>query len=222
MSIRDDARAAFQRDTQNHKLHIIHEGGPDSLVRYLRADRDGSSFYHFNIVTWPGYLSITGDVGSFTFARTRDMFDFFGEGRINPSYWAEKLQSPGNSQNVAECFDFDGFHEAVRSDLRGWWPGANTPERKAAVAMARELLHQHPDSMSAALHEIGEAASLEWHDGLSGSHPWEDFWDHRLVTYRYDFLWCCHAITWAVKRYRQIKEGRTQADVDRLILKGAA
>ena len=219
MRVRDDARAAFQRDARNHRLHIIHEGGPDGLVRYLRADREGSSVYHFNIVTWPGYLSITGDMGSFTFARTRDMFEFFGDdgGRINPGYWSEKLQRPGHSQNVAEEFDSEACAQALRDDLRGWFPFTSNEQRKRIIPVARELFARQFDSMEEALLGIDE--ETRWCDG---DHPWIDFWEHRCQGYRYDFLWCCHAIVWTIKRYRQIKEGRTQADVDRLILKGAA
>jgi hypothetical protein len=213
----DFARAAFQRDTRNHRLHIIHEGGPDNLVRYLRADRDGSSIYHFNIVTWPGYLSITGDMGSFTFARTRDMFEFFGEGRINPGYWSEKLQQPGNADAVALKFDSEACTQALRDDLRGWLPCASNEQRKKIIPVARELFERQFDSMEEALIGIDEETRY-----CGGEHPWTDFWEHRCTSYRYDFLWCCHAITWAAKRYRQIKTGRTQADVDRLILTGAA
>lgn len=44
-------------------------------------------------MTWPGHLSITGDVGGYTFCRLRDMFEFFRGGQINPGYWGEKLVS---------------------------------------------------------------------------------------------------------------------------------
>jgi hypothetical protein len=221
MSTRDEARAAFQRDTRNHDLHIIHEGGPDNLVRYLRADRDGSSIYHFNIVTWPGYLSITGDMGSFTFARTRDMFNFFGEGRINEGYWSEKLQHPGGADAVAMEFDAEACSDHIRDDFRQWFADADRDARKAIIPIARELMARQFDSMEEALHGIDDETRY-WDSAEHGDHPWCEFWDHRCMGYRYDFLWCCHAITWAVKRYRQIKTGRTQADVDRLILTGAA
>ena len=221
MSIRDDAQASFRRDTRGHTLKVIHEGGPDGLVRYLRADRDGSSIYHFNIVTWPGYLSITGDMGSFTFARTRDMFDFFGEGRINPGYWSEKLQHPGGSREVAENFCADKFHAAIRDDLRGWIRDADRDACRAILPIARELLDAYPDSMHDAMYQIEDQTAI-WDREEHGDHPWTEFWDHNCQGYRYDFLWCCHAITWAVKRYRQIKEGRTQAEIDHLILTGAA
>jgi hypothetical protein len=63
------------------------------LYRHLRFQKPGTGVYAFDIVTWPGYLAISGDMGSAVFTRLPDMFEFFGieKGAVNVDYWTEKL-----------------------------------------------------------------------------------------------------------------------------------
>ncbi|MGQ3384474.1 hypothetical protein [Glutamicibacter sp. TV12E] len=84
--------AKFNGDTENHQMSILHDEG---LYRHLRFKNPENGFYWFDLITWPGYLTITGDMGTYTFLRVQDMFEFF-TGHINNSYWAEKLQN-GNT-----------------------------------------------------------------------------------------------------------------------------
>jgi hypothetical protein len=95
----------FPRDVAGHQMIPSRD---DGLYRHLRFRRvapwvkDGvtqppsrSSSYWFDLVTWPGHLTITGDCGTYTFARTDDMFEFFRGQQINPGYWAEKVKAGG-------------------------------------------------------------------------------------------------------------------------------
>lgn len=81
----------FLMDTAFHRLEIIRD---DGLYRHLRMQQPGTSNYYYDVITWPGYLTVTGDMGTWTFSRIADMFDFFGawEGGINTHYWSEKLE----------------------------------------------------------------------------------------------------------------------------------
>lgn len=88
----------FAETTAEHKLTVLHDEG---LYRHLLFKKPGSSFYWFEVVTWPGTLTITGDMGTFTFRRDDDMIAFFrsnpdrklgNQYRINSHYWAEKVQ----------------------------------------------------------------------------------------------------------------------------------
>src|SRR5699024_10364573 len=50
----------------------------EGLYRHLRMAAPGTSMWHWEVVTWPGHLSITGDVADgFPFRRIPDMLDFF-------------------------------------------------------------------------------------------------------------------------------------------------
>lgn len=79
----------FDVNARQLQMEILQD---DGLHRHVRFAKPGTGMYRFSLVTWPGYLAISGDVESFTFSREPDMFDFFGgrRSRINPSYWAEK------------------------------------------------------------------------------------------------------------------------------------
>ncbi|SQC93443.1 Uncharacterised protein [Cedecea neteri] len=98
MSKRRDILTCFLRDVALHTLQIHRD---DGLYRHLRFKRPGTNAYYFDIVTWPGYLTITGDMGTWTFSRVSDMFNFFMDSHfghrasfvINPGYWSEKFEA---------------------------------------------------------------------------------------------------------------------------------
>lgn len=88
---------SFLRDVENHVMTIKAENG---LYRHIRFRREKENAYWFDIITWPGVLTISGDYGTYVFSRIEDMFEFFrvepkrtkpGEIHINKGYWAEKL-----------------------------------------------------------------------------------------------------------------------------------
>lgn len=130
----------FARDTADHQMTVLHKDGIYRHVQFVRmapspetGKPERSSFYWFELVTWPGHLMITGDCGTYTFARIEDMFGFFRGGRINPSYWAEKVQgemrlktySPERFRQLAAEYiedregDFPGLAEAVEREIFG-------------------------------------------------------------------------------------------------------
>src|SRR5690348_12248442 len=88
-SVEDQVAAQFADNTAEHELTILHG---DGLYRHIRMQKPGTGMYHYDLVTWPGYLAISGDLDSYVFSRVRDMFTFFRGRGINPSYWAEKVQ----------------------------------------------------------------------------------------------------------------------------------
>ena len=79
----------FNRDIEHHQMTVLHDEG---LYRHIRFQNPGNSMYWFDLITWPGSLTIKGDMGTWTFSRLTDMFEFF-TGHINTSYWAEKLDN---------------------------------------------------------------------------------------------------------------------------------
>lgn len=100
----------FARDTAGHQMTVLHE---DGLYRHLRFRNPRSSEFWFELITWPGCLTIRGDYGdAYTFARIPDMFEFFRSrsGRINPHYWAQKLD--GHRQS-AKTYSEDAFRQIV-------------------------------------------------------------------------------------------------------------
>jgi hypothetical protein len=109
-----DSAAQFARDTANHEMTVLHK---DGLYRHLRFRHPDRSEYWFELVTWPGALAISGDMGGYTFRRLDDMFAFFRQSAshgINPHYWSEKLDGGRDS---AKAYDEDLFKRRVAEDL---------------------------------------------------------------------------------------------------------
>lgn len=87
-----DPKTRFADDTSAHRMTVLLDQG---LYRHLRFAAPANSFSWFEIITVPGLLTINGDMGTFTFARERDMLPLFrrADGSINDYYWTEKLHA---------------------------------------------------------------------------------------------------------------------------------
>ena len=106
-------KETFLNDIKYHSMEILNKNG---IYRTIKFSRNGSNVYHFYLTTWDGHLNISGDMGSYTFARTNDMFKFFVDERddliINPSYWGEKLQcGRGYNYELIEELDPEELEE---------------------------------------------------------------------------------------------------------------
>ena len=56
----------FKRDIAEHAVTVIRN---DGVNRHIRLSKPGTGCYHFDLVTWPGILCYTGDMGTFVFQR---------------------------------------------------------------------------------------------------------------------------------------------------------
>lgn len=185
----------FSTDIAAHTLTVLHD---DGLYRHLRFSRPGSSTYSFDIVTWPGVLTIHGDMGTYVFSRLQDMFDFFRGDRINPSYWAQKLQT---KDRVTE-FSPDAFREHVVDAVIGWageLSGEGDDDEQVSIrvghlleALQREVLQFGEDEQDARF-----TLDSFTHDGCTFADTWE--WDLHRPTFH--FLWSCHALSWGIALY---------------------
>lgn len=191
----DKAKAEFLRDAGNHQMCIKQDAG---IFRHIRFSKDSSSVYHFDITTWPGYLCISGDMGCFVFARTTDMFEFFRGDRINPQYWAEKLQAT-NNRSGHRTFSMDLLKAAVAADFEGWDFDSDEKKAQAWKAITDDWggLFYNAEG-SDAQHAVSEV--MDWKCPVTGQ-KFEDFWEHDLEDYTFHFMWCCNAIQWAIQQY---------------------
>lgn len=110
----------FKRDTAKHELTVLHD---DGLYRHLRLMEPRSSHHWFEIVTWPQSLTIRGDMGSYTFSRAQDMFDFFRRsawaGEPNLQYWEEKLDSTDIHSGARE-YSEELIRQHIETDVQAW------------------------------------------------------------------------------------------------------
>jgi hypothetical protein len=203
---RQEAKTRFEKEVVGHEMTAQLAQG---LHRHLTFKQPNTYHAHFHITTWPGYLCISGDMGCFVFARLRDMFEFFRGTSINPGYWSEKLQADEKNSGHRE-FSLDLYHAALKSDFEGWtfdggYDGDDGEERQRRQEDARKRAWEAiADDFDGILHaestEHAVRQALGWECPVS-KQRFTDFWEHNLEDYTFSFLWCCHAIQWAIARF---------------------
>ena len=183
------SRRRFLAEVGDHVMTVLHD---DGLYRHIRFAKPGTGIYRFDLVTWPGHLSITGDLESFTFRRVEDMFDFFASGAdINPGYWGEKVIA-GRPIRV---FDEDTFARSVTDTFmyrRGDYEGE-------AANIWRELRREMLDER----HILGEHElryRLANFDAFG--FRFYDVYDMAFDEYDVHYLRACQAIRWGIAKYR--------------------
>lgn len=188
-------RERFLCDIATHKMTIHLDNG---LYRHLEFKRASGSFHQwFEIVTWPHGLALRGDMGDWMFSRVEDMFRFFrsADGKINPDYWSEKCIAA--CKESVKAWNADVFRSAVIDLLDNYELSAE--ER---VKIIDELEYQvfSEDDEGAARH-----AFVEFESGVPDfQFSVDDVPDGSQFTGW--FLWCLHAIVWAISQYDAAKE----------------
>jgi hypothetical protein len=191
----------FLHDVADHKLTILKD---DGVNRHIRLSRDGSYTYRFEIITSPGILVISGDMGANIFARIEDMFRFFREDitpvsiPINRGYWHEKIQvRRGDSYKfTAEQFErvVRGHLEDIRDEVEDF---------DALMEKVEEELFGYGDDERSSREALSD---FEWNEETLFHDTWE--WDFCDFTYHY--TWQCYAIVWAIAQYDAAKEKEVQ------------
>lgn len=240
----------FPRDVADHQMIPSLD---DGLYRHLRfrrvapwTDRDGvehppsqSSSCWFDLITWPGHLTITGDGGTYTFARERDMFEFFRGHGINPGYWAEKVRGEVRlkrysqerfRQYVTEDAAYaeeDGYpglaaavERAIFGDLSPWNTEYEDGAREALAAFrylpegATCPFCSEEEEPVALVRERGGDALVCPEGCLSKIEPFAftDTWEWDLGDWDWQYLWCCHAIVWGIAKYDRFHAAHKAVD----------
>lgn len=176
-----------------HEMAVLHD---DGLYRHVRFAKPTTGLGWFELVTWPGRLTINGDgaMGCFTFARLEDMFTFFRGDRINTSYWAEKVQ--GDRSGV-EDFSEELFREHVLevvSDNEEEFPGLGD-------AVKREIFEDLDGFEETARQLVRDFAYRASTERGAPTFQFVDSWEWDLKDYSLSFLWCCYAIQWGIAMY---------------------
>lgn len=202
----------FEHDVADHRLTIVHE---DGLYRHLRFSKPGSNDMRFDLVTWPGFLAYSGDMGAFMFERTNDMLGFFrrdpGERKYGMSlrYWAEKCEAEGTRGDGIFEFDPDEFKRAITRQ-----------RRELLVEHGRTLDDGQRQDLWDELQRVIDAAD---EDEIAAWSAMRDFsfvlgYDRkqshahintddfpRCERYTQRFMWCCCALAWGIEVYDRIK-----------------
>lgn len=210
MSSYECTEELFLKDVGTHSMKVLYE---DGLHRHLQFRKPDTSSYWFDIITWPGNLCITGDMGTYVFRRIEDMLDFFriqpndwnfsktGGLSINPSYWEEKLSAM--PKGGTREFDEARFNEVVKEAFDAWC--ADNPTKNEFFEDLWDQLEYGVLGATADGHHAAVAAAMEFnHEDTN--FQFVDFWEHRLERPTFHYIWCCYAIAWAVKTYDELSD----------------
>ncbi len=199
----------FLQDAGSHAMTVIRD---DGIHRHLefRKPRPAGSEYWFQLITYPGELVITGDMGTYVFRRLEDMFEFFRTDRayaerrdqklgINLRYWAEKLQAM--PRDGVKEFDEERFDAVIYERLVEWIREHRYQTNKEE---RRELWERvHADVWSADGQDRKGIAAYDFHHEVNSrlEFSFDDFWETNVERYTFHFIWCCYAIAWGIKTY---------------------
>jgi hypothetical protein len=190
----------FMREVAEHKIIVIRD---DGVHRHIRFKQPDSICMHFDLITWPGYLCYTGDMGTYVFQRLTDMFEFFRTDReykkrggkklaINLSYWGEKLQATDRGDGYRK-YSADKF----KANIMDWI------EQRGLVGklghglrdeLESEVLDHADDSADVAYRA---AMDFKW----AGKYVFPDFYEVDSEEYTHRFVWCCYALAWGIEQY---------------------
>jgi hypothetical protein len=187
-----DVTERVAKDLETHEMIVLHD---DGLYRHLRFKKPGTMNYYFDLVTWPGVLTITGDMGTYVFSRIEDMFNFFNDPYINAGYWGEKLRASKDykrfseerlEQRVREYLDEDPMVQEMTDDERTHlWERI---EYEILGAGSSDLAH--------------EALSDFVYMDTDPAIEFTDTWEWNFEDYTWQYLWSCAAIQWGIAKYR--------------------
>lgn len=176
----------FLKDVQRHVITVNLDNG---VYRDISIGRPCDSEMHYNITTRPGYLIFTGDMGSYVFERSYDMFEFFRVSKINPDYWSEKLQAGKYQEYSPEI-----ARAALNNIFECWKEG--TDKDDAFIANEKsELDGIDTDNEFEFMNAVYEFKPNK------GGVELNDFWECNLNEYTFHFIWCCYAIVHAIGLY---------------------
>jgi hypothetical protein len=209
---------SFLKDVEEHQMIVIRE---DGIHRHIRFKKPGTGCMHFDLVTWPGYLAYSGDMGCYVFSRLEDMFEFFRTDRqlrdgktlaINLGYWSEKLRAVDGSRREASAMEFDEeTFKRVINEYRVEWMrngGLSKDDRRELwEAVDREVLGE--------LDNGGMRAQIAAHDfhyrvGKKDFY-FQDLFEHNFQTYTHHFIWCCYALAWGIKKFDEANASQVAA-----------
>lgn len=200
------SKERFLEETKNHKLLIIKD---DGIYRHLRMKSDSFNMY-YEIITYPEGLLIRGDMGTFIFERTEDMFQFFnsginkdGEISINSGYWEEKCQTSSNFGAGIKEFDSDKFLKHVKDDFESYFDNGESEEKN-------QVWEEIEDQILSVGHNENELQNainnFDIQSYINTKFSFECFWEHSYSKYSFHFIWCLYAIVLAIKEYNLTKK----------------
>lgn len=209
----------FFNDVKNHVIQIIRD---DGVHRHIRFKAPNTNNMYFDLITWPGHLCYTGDMGTYVFQRLEDMFQFFRTDReyatskgqrlsINLGYWTEKLIAIDGNRHGARAkeFDADEFVRVINEYRIGWMRDAKE-SGSLDKNQRRELWEAVDYEVLRELEGNGERAQIAAHDFyFNRSWHFQDLFEHDFTDYTFRMVWCCYALSWGIQQYDEYHDSKS-------------
>ena len=202
----DVTRESVHEQLQNHTIEVrLLQETEHGRYLHLRCSNNGSSNQMFNVLAVPGRLMYFGDMGSYVFERTNDMIAWFGadNGR-DPDfrYLAEKVIAQD------KC---DGLKQKSKARFKEVLEGYIDDEQEMGADLVKEI-RLAINTLLNQWDELGPeraiSEAIEFYLGPSHKPTFQfvELWDFSFDEYTGRFLWACHAIRWAIRRYWDMTE----------------
>jgi hypothetical protein len=196
---------SFLKDVSEHRMTILRD---DGIYRHVRFQKPNTGVMSFDLLTWPGWLCYSGDMGTYVFRRLEDMFEFFrtdrrNDGRalyINLGYWAEKIEAEDRHGRITE-YSADKF----RAQVNEWLNESEASDDLRQAVDEGVLLYADDGEQDA----LRAATDFEY----GGKNVFQDFWEVGLREYTHHFVWCCYAIAWGINQYDADKMTKVSYEV---------
>ena len=201
MTSEQDVKDRIGNDLKDHIVTLLHS---DGMYRHWRCARPGSWSMAFSIVTWPGSLCFTGDMGEYLFQRTEDMVSFIQRSCMSYDYVAGKcVASKGELKEFREEIFREVLKERIRDGLQRDKGGkfakstftvhyTGRKEEKSVKDAVREILSEYE-------------SYCDPHDALRAMYD-SGLWNGADLPlckdYTVGFLWCLHAIKWFCEKVK--------------------
>lgn len=218
----DCTEERFLRDVAEHAMTVIRD---DGVIRHIRFAKPGTGCMHFDLITWPGILCYTGDMGTYVFQRTTDMFEFFRHDRaynqsrgrklsINLGYWTEKLIAIDGSRHGGKVKEFDDekFKRVINKYRVDWMRAAKERgtldkdgRRELWEAVEDEVIGVLDDGEDRAQYAAYDFNHTAPSDAQRRGWQFDDLFEHDFTEYTHSIIWCCYALAWGIEKYDQSK-----------------
>lgn len=185
-------KSDIAKSLAEHTVTELHSHG---MYRHWRCQTPGTWHMGFDIVTWPGSLCYTGDMGYYLFQRTDDMVSFMRRSCMSYSYAAEKCVA---HDGRLEEWRKEVFEEVLKDRL-----DESKEDGGTFTVMVRGRWEER--SVAEAIEEVRHEYSLyeSEHEAIKAMHE-SGLWDGgdlpSCKAYTYHFLWCLHATKWFCER----------------------
>jgi len=185
-------------DLAEHTIVVKHS---DGLYRHWRCQKPGTWNMGFDIITWPGSLCYTGDMGDYLFQRTPDMVSFMRGSCMSYSYAAEKcVAHDGRLKEFRE----ELFEVALLDRLKESEDNGGTFRVMRGERCVDESVADAIDDIRRAYSEYNtqnDAMKAMYESGL-----WDGADLPSCEDYTFHFLWCLHAIKWFTQQLSEQAE----------------